>query len=111
MMSRHNKSIEIYGKCVVDIEVSPFESVDMLHRRSNLESVIQELTNEEKIKLLSYDTELIKNAKSMSEHIGEIYDFSSSDEPLSEWWWHLDKVASGKIAFHLSPKIESDLAI
>jgi hypothetical protein len=107
----YNKSIEIYGKCVDDFEVSPFESVDMLHRRSKLDSVIHELTHDERIKLLSYDMQLIKNAKRMSKHIAEIYDFSLSDEPLRQWWWHLDKVANGKVAFHLSPEIESDMAI
>jgi hypothetical protein len=110
-MSIHNSSIEIYGKGVNDFEISPFESVDMLHRRSKLESLIQELSHDERIKLLSYDMQLIKNAKRMSKHIGEIYDFSLSDEPLNQWWWHLDKIATGKISFHLSPEIESDMAI
>jgi hypothetical protein len=110
-MSEHNRSIDIYGKCIDDFGVSPFESVDMLHRRSKLENVIHELTKDERIKLISYDMELIKNAKRMSEHIVKVYDFSLSDEPLSEWWWHLDKVANGKIAFNLSAEIESDMAI
>ncbi|WP_445506176.1 hypothetical protein [Niallia sp. 03190] len=110
-MSKYNKSIEIYGQCVDDFEVSPFESVDMLQRRSKLEDVIHELTNEERIKLLSYDLKLINNAKKMSDYIGKVYDFSLSDEPLSEWWWHLDQVASGKISFNLSAESESDMAI
>ncbi|MFC4799473.1 hypothetical protein ACFPA1_08890 [Neobacillus sp. GCM10023253] len=110
-MTMHSKSIEIYGKCVDDFEVSPFESVDMLHRRSRIERVIHELTNDERIKLLSFDMQLIRNANRMSEHIGEVYDFSLSEEPLIEWWWHLDHIANGKIAFNLSPEIESDLAI
>ncbi|RSK26408.1 hypothetical protein EJF36_05785 [Bacillus sp. HMF5848] len=110
-MSEHSKSIEIYGQCVDDFEVSPFESVDMLHRRSTLEKAIQELNYEERMKLLSYDMQLIKNAKNMAKHIGEIYDFSLSEEPLSQWWWHLDKVANGNISFHLSPELESDVAI
>ncbi len=110
-MSIHGKIIEIYGKGVDDIEVSPFESVDMLHRRSKLESAIHELTHDDKMKLLHFDMQLIKNAKMMTRHINEVYDFSLSDEPLSEWWWHLDKVATGKIAFHLSPEAGSDMVI
>lgn len=97
-MSKHMEIIEIYGKCVVDFEVSPFESINMLHRRSDLEKVSHELTHEERLKLLSYDVQLIKNSKMMSKHICEVYDFALSKEPLSQWWWHLDKVADGKIS-------------
>ncbi|MFZ3588927.1 hypothetical protein ACOI1C_06505 [Bacillus sp. DJP31] len=110
-MSEYNKSVDIYGKCIGDYEISPFESVDMLHRRSNLESVIHELTKDERLKLLSYDMELIKNAILMAAHIGKVYDFSLSDEPLSEWWWHLDKVANGTIGFQLRAEVGSDMAI
>lgn len=39
----------------------------------------------------------------MSDHIKQVYDLSTSDEPLNEWWWHLDKVANGEISFDLSP--------
>ncbi|NOU53730.1 hypothetical protein HN020_02790 [Brevibacillus borstelensis] len=96
-------SIEIYGKCVDDFEVSPFESTHMLHLRSNLDRVSHELTYEELMKLLSYDVRLINNAKEMSKHLAKIYDFSVSDEPFNQWWWHLDKVADGKISFRLTP--------
>ncbi len=37
----------------------------------------------------------------MYRHIQEVYNFSLSNEPLSEWWWHLDKVAKGEILFYL----------
>ncbi len=104
-MTKHLASIEVYGKCVDDFEVSPFESVNMLHRRSHLELVSHELTYEERMELLNYDIRLINNAKRMSQHIGEIYDFTLSEEPLSQWWWHLDKVANGKITFRLIPYI------
>lgn len=36
-MSEHLKNIKIYGMAVNDFNVSAFESVDMLHRRSGLE--------------------------------------------------------------------------
>ncbi|WP_047154575.1 hypothetical protein [Aneurinibacillus tyrosinisolvens] len=87
-----NKRIEIYGNYVNDFEVSPFESMYMLHIRSKVESEMNELTNDERKKLRNYDRQLMKNAKKMAEHIGEIYDWSISKEPLTEWWWHLDKV-------------------
>ena len=110
-MSEYSKSIDIYGKGVNDFEVSPFESIEMLHRRSRLEHVIHELSKEDRIKLLSNDLILIKNAQRMSEHIGKVYNFSLTDEPLNEWWWHLEKVANGKIAFNLNAEIESDMVI
>lgn len=103
-------SIEIYGNCVDNFEVSPFESINMLHR-SDLERVSLEFSYEERMKLLSYDMKLVENSEKMSKQIGEVYDFALSKEPLSQWWWHLDKVANGKIAFHLSPTFESDLEI
>lgn len=98
----NSKLIENYGLDVADFEVSPFESVNMLHTRSALEKVINELSNQEKIKLYSYDLVLINNASKMAKHISEIYDFNMSTEALSEWWWHLDKVANGEISFHLN---------
>lgn len=107
-MVENNKSIEIYGGWVDDIQVSPFESLDILYRRSQLEAVIHELSNEERIELISYNLQLIKNAKRMSEHIGKIYDFPSTEEPLNAWWWHLDKVANGEIGFRLVPVIVTE---
>lgn len=99
-MSARMKLIENYG-ISIDFDISPFEAMDMLHQRSNLEKVIEELTHEEMIKLLNYDIKLINNAKKMTEHISEIYNFSTSAEPLNYWWWHLDKVADGSINFKL----------
>ncbi|MCK1997498.1 hypothetical protein MPH47_09740 [Psychrobacillus psychrodurans] len=43
----------------------------------------------------------VLNGSIIIDHIGVVYDFTSSDEPISEWWWHLDQVADGKIAFNL----------
>lgn len=104
-MTKVNKNIELYGEDVEDTEISPFESVHMLYLRSVIEREIHKLTIEERIDLISYDIKLIKNAKRMYEHIRIINDFSLSKEPLSYWWWHLDKVANGKITFSLVPVI------
>lgn len=48
----------------------------MLHLRSKIEKMIQELTNSERIVLNGYDTELINNANKTRKHLEEIYDFS-----------------------------------
>lgn len=100
-MSKYTNHIQNYGESVGDIETSAFEAVDMLHQRSKIEKAINELTNEERISLYLHDLKLINNAKQMSDHIGEIYDFTSSVESINEWWWRLDQVADGKIAFNL----------
>ncbi|WP_375199569.1 hypothetical protein [Bacillus sp. RS11] len=98
-----NKEIDMYGQDIDDIiKLSPFESTYLLHIRSQIERELHTLTNEEKIKLYSYDLKLIKNAKELANHIKEIYDFKLSKEPLQEWWWHLDRVASGEITFTLT---------
>lgn len=104
----HTKVIENYGQDVDDFEVSPFESVNMLHTRTKIEKQIKNLTNEEKIKLYAYDMVLIQNANKMMNHIEEIYDFSASSKPLNEWWWHLDKVSNGEISFNLSTNSQSN---
>lgn len=99
-----NKEIEMYGRDIDDIiEISPFEGTYLLHMRSHIERELHTLTNVEKIKLYSYDLKFIKNAKKIANHIEEIYDFKLSKEPLQEWWWHLDRVASEEIKFTLTP--------
>lgn len=97
--------IEEYGKDVNNLEVSADELLLMLKGRERLENEIQNLSIDERHKLIGYDLQLIKNAKRMSEQIGLVYDFSVSKEPVSKWWWHLDKVANGEIEFTLDPII------
>ena len=105
-MSDIDQNIEIYGKLVADFEVSPFETLNILHLRSHLERAKRELTEEQTIKVMKYDMQLIENAKKVIEHIGSIYSFPQSEQPLSQWWWHLDKVADGKITFKLKTVID-----
>jgi hypothetical protein len=93
------EDIQNYGEDVNDFEVSPFESVQMLHNRSDLHKVYNDLTIKEKQLLATYDLILIKNAEKMLKHIQKAYDFSLSDQPTREWWWHLDKLIEGKISF------------
>jgi len=46
--------------------------------------------------------------KGMADHIGEIYDFSISKEDIKEFWWHLDKVADGRVQFTLNVVLKED---
>ncbi|MCM3362977.1 MULTISPECIES: hypothetical protein [Niallia] len=106
MVLKNSEIIEMYGSYVDDFEISPFESVYMLHIRSGLEKVIDELTNDERIQLICSDLKLVENAKRMSKHLEEAYDFSLSNEPLTEWWWHLDQVSKGKITFEMAAMVK-----
>ncbi|PLS19358.1 hypothetical protein CVD28_02785 [Bacillus sp. M6-12] len=102
----NSRLIRNYGLEVDEFETSPFEALHMLHIRSCLEKIIQQLTYEEKLKLYTHDMKLIQNAKKMVERIQEIYNFSLSKEPFTEWWWHLDKVVTGEISFSVSIDVQ-----
>lgn len=97
-MSEYKQTIENYGQDVSDFDCSPFESIRMFHERSELQKVFDQLTFQEKVQLAQYDLVLIQNAEKMVEHVRIVYDFSLSTQPLDEWWWHLDKVASGELS-------------
>lgn len=85
-------AIEHYGMDVNDDEISPFESLDMLHRRSRIQEHFEELSAPEKELLQRYDEVLIENAEKMHKHVSKVYDFKH-DRPMAHWWWHLDKIA------------------
>jgi len=101
------KDIEQYGQDVSDFEVSPFETINMLHLRSRLNKESHHLTVKERILLMKYDLELLENVDLMVEHIKTVYDFSKSTEPQEEWWWHLDKVASGELEVEIGPSTKN----
>lgn len=54
-------------------------------------------------KLETNDLKLLSNSQEMFEHIRKVYDFSTSTEPLEEWWWHLDKLLKGEIVLNAVP--------
>ena len=64
-MSDYRQEIENYGQDVDDFEGNPFESVRMLHDRSELHRVYEDLTFQDKIELAKYDLQLIRSAKQM----------------------------------------------
>ncbi|MEJ1517777.1 hypothetical protein R3O67_31860 [Bacillus cereus] len=100
----YEEDIRIYGEVVKDTELSPFETIEALHIRSELHEKYSNLTWEEKRALLLYDLKILGNADKMVKHIQQVYDFSKSTNPIQEWWWHLDKIITGKI--HLSYLVE-----
>ncbi|MGG0717942.1 hypothetical protein ABE096_10190 [Robertmurraya massiliosenegalensis] len=108
-MQDYAEMIETYEEYIEDYEISAFESVYfILHNRSHLEKVINELTHDERIKLLEFDLKLIQNAKKMAEYIGEIYDWSISKESINEFWWHLDLIAENKVTFSLKVQVNNE---
>jgi hypothetical protein len=52
---------------------------------------------EEQLELLTVDLKVIRKAKEISNHLSRIYDSQDSPRPISEWRWHLDKIAKGEI--------------
>src|SRR5690625_294158 len=91
------KLIELYGQDVSDFEVSPFETLDMLHLRSRLNKDFHNMKLKERFLLMKYDLQLLENVDHMVQHIESVYDFANSKEPYEQRWWQLDKVASGEL--------------
>lgn len=93
--------IQLYGQGTDDIDSSPFEVIDTFHIRSELHKA--SLSKEEKKMLAMYDMKLLSNIRSIYEHVGQVYDFSKSQEPVDEWWWRLDLLLKGEIILNASP--------
>lgn len=91
------KKVNDYGILLDSLDLSPFETLNALSLRSNLEKDLNKMTNQEKLKLYQYDLYLLDNIEELKKHLEQVYDFSGSDEPTEQWWWHLDKVVSGEI--------------
>lgn len=111
MMTEFMEKIGIYEEDIFDFEISPFETVAALHLRSELEKEFENMNNKEQFKLLSVDIKVIENARKILNHISEIYDFTSSNKPEKEWWWHLNKVISGEIVIKGNLFVETDIAL
>ncbi|SHG94047.1 hypothetical protein [Ornithinibacillus halophilus] len=104
-MSEYKQDILNYGDDVNDFDSSPFESLRMLHDRTNIHMVQNKLEFEEKVLLGYYDLKLIENANKMVKRLRNVYDFKLSDEnkiPHEQWWWHLNKIAEGMMDFGIS---------
>ncbi|HEU4964587.1 MAG TPA: hypothetical protein VFV52_12145 [Bacilli bacterium] len=88
-MSLHD-DLQAYGELVDDFEVSPFESLDMLHIRDSLEQQMAKLTEQQREQLKKFDLKLFLNAQKMYAHIGQVFNFDGK-KPNQEWWWRLDQ--------------------
>jgi hypothetical protein len=106
------QKIKRYEEDIFDLDVSPFETIAILHLRSELERVFPAMNSDEQLELLSVDVKGLKNARNIADHLKDIYDSSTSKKPETEWWWHLDKVAEGKIIIKSNPLfVAKDVAL
>ncbi|MDQ0221341.1 hypothetical protein ELQ35_15650 [Peribacillus cavernae] len=108
-MSQFKQDILNYGDDVKDLDYSAYEHLRMLHDRTQIENIVDKLDMNEKIMLVMYDLMLVEKAEEMAKHISKVYDFSLSDKngiPIEQWWWHLDKVAEGKVKVNYNVSAE-----
>ncbi|QKY70208.1 hypothetical protein [Lentibacillus sp. CBA3610] len=105
------KKVNDYGTLLDSLNLSPFETLNALSLRSHLEKELNNMTNQEKLKLYLYDLYLLDNIEEFKKHLEQVYDFSDSDEPTEQWWWHLDKVISGEIVIKGSLSAEKNVAL
>ncbi|WP_046173346.1 hypothetical protein [Domibacillus indicus] len=84
-------------KDLCNFDINPHESIENLHIRSEMHEVCHLLTEQEKIELEKCDYKIIENAEALLHHLQEVYDFSNTNRPIEEWWWHLHKVSRGEL--------------
>ncbi|RST76185.1 hypothetical protein D4T97_005220 [Siminovitchia acidinfaciens] len=102
------KELRQYRMMIGNLELSPFETLQDLYIRNTLEDKISLMTHKERLRLHYYDLQVILNADKFKEQLENVYDFSTN-KPLKEWWWHLDKVASGELMITLDMRVENNL--
>jgi len=108
-MSVYNQDILNYGDDVKDLDCSPYEHLRMLHDRTEIEKNIHLLDRNEKNMLIMYDAMLLSKLEEMLEQISQVYDFSLSDVnniSIKYWWWHLDKIANGKLEIKYNVSVD-----
>jgi transcriptional/translational regulatory protein YebC/TACO1 len=87
-----------------NFEVSPFETIEILHVRSEMNEVQHLLTEKEKKELEKCDCKMLANAEALLHHLQVVYDFANTKRPVEEWWWHLGKVSPGELTVTMEIK-------
>ncbi|TCS96869.1 hypothetical protein [Hazenella coriacea] len=93
------KIIENYG---IDLEddledVSPFEYNYTFHTRDFLAKEYCKLDDRGKEQLLNYDQVLLERAQDLYQLMSLVMNWEDNVAPINYWWWHLDKVITGKM--------------
>lgn len=104
----YKDTIEDYKSTTLDMELHPYENVDGLHIRTELYEDYNKLSTGEKSLLILADLEVINQVEEVAKHISRVYDFKNSTKPTDQWWWHLDKVAKGKLLVHFDLRIRTE---
>ncbi|PGX73772.1 hypothetical protein [Priestia megaterium] len=83
--------ISNYGLSVRNLQVSPYESLNMLDLRDILDDNIEKMSDIQKKRLWRHDFKLLFYSKLMAARLAEVYNFEySRDIPEEKWWWHLN---------------------
>jgi hypothetical protein len=89
-MSEHVNAIKEYYWYLNNLEISPYESMNMLDVRDYLHDNFHKLTIDEQSLVEHLDHILHLNASTMHDHLSQVYNFDNSAEvPPDKWWWHL----------------------
>lgn len=96
------KLIKNYGVDMEDeLDVSPFEYSYTFRNREYLAKNYKLLSNDEKELLQYYDSILLSRAKEFYDYLKPIKIWGESSISIKYWWYHLDKVISGKLKINL----------
>ncbi|CAH1199293.1 hypothetical protein PAECIP111893_01298 [Paenibacillus plantiphilus] len=91
-------TIRNFGYGISDeLVLSPFEYHYLLASRSSLWEAYSALDEEDKVNLKEYDKALLDRAEEYHDYLQPIFIWNKSAEPITQWWWHLDKVLSGQL--------------
>ncbi|MBO2942801.1 hypothetical protein JJQ72_02225 [Paenibacillus sp. F411] len=96
--------IESYGVEVSDKLLSIFETMEGFKIRDELAGA--KLTNEEAEMLSRHDATLLRRAGEFERFFSENGDPEKifSDKPPENWWWHIARIASGKVSVDLAQR-------
>jgi len=90
-MSNHRKAIKQYYFYLSNLDVSPYETMNLLDIRDYLHEKFTELDKVEQSLVEHLDHFFHLKATQIYDHISKVYNFqNSADIPPDKWWWHLD---------------------
>ncbi|OES45656.1 hypothetical protein [Domibacillus iocasae] len=87
-----------------NFKVSPLETIEILHIRSEMNEVQHLMTEKEKKELEKCDCKMLAHAEALLHHLQAAYDFADTKRPVEEWWWHLGEVSRGELTVALEIK-------
>ena len=90
----YNYSLDIKD----NLEVSPFEyTTETFRIRDYFEEIRSTLSESQKKELKELDFILLSRAYEFYKYLKPIKCWGTKDISIKRWWWHLDKIVTGKI--------------